>query len=80
MGVKRPTDTLAERIRTALLERGLTQADLAREAHLSTGHVAMLLGGKRGQRGLTVRTAARLSRALHKPISYFLPAETHSEE
>ena len=60
--------TLGERIQNALDVRDMTQADLARSTGLSTGVIAMIVGGKTTDpRFMTV---VKIARALNVSLEY----------
>ncbi|GEM81921.1 helix-turn-helix domain-containing protein [Meiothermus hypogaeus] len=79
MGVKSKKPTISSKLREALIESGINQAELSRRTALTTGYIAMLINGKRGQK-VSAETLIRLAKALDKPISYFLTSETHTGE
>jgi transcriptional regulator with XRE-family HTH domain len=79
MGVKHKRTTLSRKLRQALIESGINQAELSRRTALTTGYIAMLINGERGQK-VSAETLIRLAKALDKPISYFLTSETHTGE
>lgn len=62
--MKKITDCLGENIRRLRLERGLTQAELAQEAGVSTGFLHNIEGGKRW---VGPKTIALLARTLKVP-------------
>ena len=79
MGVKHKRTTLSRKLRQALAESGINQAELSRRTSLSTGYIAMLINGERGQ-NVSAETLVKLAKALDKPIGYFLTSETHAGE
>ena len=60
---------LVERVerRRRLLERGLSSGEVALDLLLELGHVALLLGGRRGDRGRARRLLVRLRLLLLEP-------------
>ena len=72
MKVWEETDSLAERVRLAMKERGLKQADLVRRTGLAPSTVSQLLSGDRGaQGGVTYMTVLKLKKVLGVPYSFF---------
>lgn len=69
-------ETLAERLKLRMAERGLAQADLVRKTGLSPSYVSMLLSGNRGDR-IGMSAAQNLRRVLQVPISFFSFGESH---
>jgi transcriptional regulator with XRE-family HTH domain len=68
MGVKSKKPTISSKLREALIESGINQAELSRRTALTTGYIAMLINGERGQK-VSAETLIRLAKALDKPIS-----------
>lgn len=65
-------DSLAERIRLVMEERGLKQADLVRRTGLAPSTMSQILSGDRGaQGGITHITVLKLKKVLGVPYSFF---------
>lgn len=59
------------RIKELLKELNMTQEELALRINIPQPEVSLISSGKRPD--LTLRTAAKISRALGKPIEYIFP-------
>lgn len=70
------SESLAERLRVVIDERGLTQSELARRSGLSPSYITLLLSGKRGKR-IGRYTASRLKRALRVSDAFFDTGRLH---
>jgi transcriptional regulator with XRE-family HTH domain len=66
----------AEKLRQARHSRGMTQRDLAREAHLTESYISRL---ENGAMAPGIDLVARLARALGSPIGELLPLNEASE-
>lgn len=70
------SDTLADRLRAVIAERGMTQSELARRSGLSASYITYLLSGQRGKR-IGRHAASRLKRALRVPDAFFDTSRLH---
>ncbi len=66
---------LGERINTRMQQLGLSQADVARRAGLSSGHISDLIAGHRGKR-VAATTVEKLAKALRVSPAFFYRSDS----
>ena len=68
---------IGKRVRTLRLERGLTQAELGKMLNMAQTNVSAL---ERGERGVTIHQAVRISKALRVTIDELLTGNRPEKE
>lgn len=69
---------LGDRIQARMQQLGMSQADVARRAGLSSGHVSDLVTGNKGKR-VSAETVEKLARALKVSPSFFLRGHSRTK-
>lgn len=62
--------TFAKRVNRIMLERGMSQADLARKTGLTTSNIAYIVNGK--TKDPRISSAIAIAKALNVPLSYLV--------
>lgn len=68
---------LGDRIQARMTQLGLSQADVAKRAGLSSGHLSDLVAGRKGKR-VSAATVEKLSRALKVKPEFFFRENSHT--
>lgn len=69
---------LGDRIQARMEKLGMSQADVARRAGLSSGHVSDLVTGQKGKR-VSAETVEKLARALKVSPTFFYRVDSRTK-